>query len=655
MNRPLASNENIQIKPHVPQEWPLIELTRILLVQTTNAIIISCLTAVVVFVLAWTSFSNAQSFLISWIGILLSINLFRSLHIEKIKKQGINRQNYQKYNVVSAFWAFLSGSSWGLLALLWEPQMAFSSQILIIIVLFGVTAGSLSSNAYNLTVFLAFVSPPLLLLFTELILQAEVEYLRTAFLISVYLFFLFITARRYHRDICQSLRRSYDNQQLVRQLEVNLSLLRDEIDRRIRVEGDLKILTESLEQKVSERTSELQLLYRISSTLANPEISLDKTFQYVLDTIFSSWVPAQGTPAQIIYDGKHYETGDFVAQPDCISAPIVVDGRRLGYVKIALRDLGKNPHPAHYREQNYRLLSSITEKIANHIEMRLIKAHRIQIEKQLNEAHKMESIGQLAAGIAHEINTPTQYVNDNTHFLADAFNVYQHITESFQKLIDKAVDHSINDAQLDSYKQLLEDSDLDFLQKEIPLAVSQSLEGLQRISKIVQAMKDFSHPGSKEMIKSDINRAIVTTIDISRNEWKYVADLTTDLDRNLPSVPIYQDEFNQVILNLIVNAAQAIEDQAYAEQGIGKIHISTRLEGDFVKIVVRDNGCGISEQNKHRVFDHFFTTKDVGRGTGQGLAIARSIIVDKHEGSIEVSSEPGEGATFTIKLPTNRL
>ncbi|MCK5335745.1 MAG: histidine kinase, partial [Gammaproteobacteria bacterium] len=196
-----------------------------------------------------------------------------------------------------------------------------------------------------------------------------------------------------------------------------------------------------------------------------------------------------------------------------------------------------------------------------------------------------------------------------------------------------------------------EEIDLQYLREEVPQAVEQSQEGLGRITKIVRAMKEFSHPGTKEKIPVNINHAIEVTIDVCRNEWKYHAEMKTDFTPDLPLVPCLPDEINQVFLNLIVNAAHAIADAIGNSGKKGVIQITTRLDGDWAEIIISDTGCGIPEKIQKRIFEPFFTTKEVGKGTGQGLTMVYSTVVDKHGGSIEVESEPGVGSTFNIRLP----
>lgn len=271
------------------------------------------------------------------------------------------------------------------------------------------------------------------------------------------------------------------------------------------------------------------------------------------------------------------------------------------------------------------------------------------VELELRHAQKLESVGRLAAGIAHEINTPSQFVTDNVHFLRDAFTDITRIIGAAKALTD----HGTPSMQcLTDMRSLLEAADLGFLESEIPRAFDQTMEGLSRITKIVGAMKDFSRPSSAGKSPVDLNRAIESTVIVSRNEWKYVATLTTDLDPELPVVNCLGDEINQVILNLIVNAAHTIGEKVPEGTGAkGSIAISTRRQAAAVEIRIKDSGMGIPEAIRHRIFDPFFTTKPIGKGTGQGLAIAHSIIVDKHQGTIDFESVVGVGTTFVIRLP----
>jgi two-component system NtrC family sensor kinase len=267
------------------------------------------------------------------------------------------------------------------------------------------------------------------------------------------------------------------------------------------------------------------------------------------------------------------------------------------------------------------------------------------LEDQLRQAQKLEAIGQLAAGIAHEINTPAQFVSDNVTFLKESWLALSPLLTGIQNLKQGENGWS-------TICEIARGADLPYLVAEVPKALDETLDGLQRIKKIVRAMKEFSHPSTNQKQHTDINAAILTTITVSRNEWKYVADLETDLDPTLPLVPCLADQVNQALLNIIVNAAHAIvEALGDAPATKGRITIRTRHDEEAVEIVISDTGAGLPEQIRARVFEPFFSTKQVGKGTGQGLALTHTIIVKEHKGRIWFESEIGRGTTFFIRLP----
>jgi PAS domain S-box-containing protein len=274
------------------------------------------------------------------------------------------------------------------------------------------------------------------------------------------------------------------------------------------------------------------------------------------------------------------------------------------------------------------------------------------MQVQLNHAQKMESIGQMAAGIAHEINTPLQYIGDNARFLRDSFLDILSLFKEYIQLVENNKGVLYPQEQLVSIEDKKKDHEIDYLVEEIPQAINQSLEGIDRVNKIVQALKEFSHPGSEEKRPSDINRAINTTLNVSRNEWKYIAEVVTNLDMELPLVPCYLNDFNQVMLNLIINAVHTVKEKTKDDNPKSEtIGITTKLRGKWVEISVSDTGMGIPKKIQPKIFDPFFTTKEVGKGTGQGLAIVHAIVVKKHQGKIDFESEVGVGANFRIQLP----
>ena len=273
-----------------------------------------------------------------------------------------------------------------------------------------------------------------------------------------------------------------------------------------------------------------------------------------------------------------------------------------------------------------------------------------RIETELGHARKLEAVGQLASGIAHEINTPTQYVGDGVHFLKEAFDGYRMLVSQYQRAVEVLKTVGGHEELVSEIRETEESIDLPYLEANAPGSFESCQDGVARISTIVRAMKEFAHPDRKEKVPANLNQALQTTLAIAKNEYKYVAEVTTEFG-DLPAVLCHVGDLNQVFLNLIVNAAHAIGDVVGQSGGKGTICIKTSQEGSLARIDIADSGAGIPEAIRQRIFEPFFTTKEVGKGTGQGLAIARSIIVTKHGGSLTFDSEVGKGTTFTIRLP----
>jgi PAS domain S-box-containing protein len=273
-----------------------------------------------------------------------------------------------------------------------------------------------------------------------------------------------------------------------------------------------------------------------------------------------------------------------------------------------------------------------------------------QLELELGHARKLEAVGQLAAGIAHEINTPAQYVGDGVHFLKEAFEGYQRLVSQYRRAVEVLATAGGQDALVSEIRAIEEDIDIAYLDANVPGSFESCQDGISRITTIVRAMKEFAHPDQTEMAPADLNQALQTTLAVAKNEYKYVADVATEFG-DLPPVLCHVGDLNQVFLNLIVNAAHAIGDVVGQGGGKGTIRITACREGDLARIDIADTGSGIPEAIRSRIFDPFFTTKEVGKGSGQGLAIARSIVVTKHHGSLTFESELGKGTTFTIRLP----
>jgi signal transduction histidine kinase len=260
-------------------------------------------------------------------------------------------------------------------------------------------------------------------------------------------------------------------------------------------------------------------------------------------------------------------------------------------------------------------------------------------------------VGRLSAGVAHEINTPIQFVGDNLSFVSSSFESLVGLVSAYREA-SASEQARPRQERLAEIERAEEEADLEFLQTEVPRAIDEAAEGIQRVSSIVRAMKAFGHPDGTDQDDVDINEALESTITVARNELKYVAEVRTELGA-VPPVRGFKGDLNQVFLNLLVNAAHAIAEVVEASGGRGTITVRTRHEDDDVVVEISDTGTGIPADVRARIFDPFFTTKEVGRGTGQGLSLARAIVVERHGGSISVDSEVGLGTTFTLRLPSS--
>ena len=278
--------------------------------------------------------------------------------------------------------------------------------------------------------------------------------------------------------------------------------------------------------------------------------------------------------------------------------------------------------------------SRIKKELQERIETREQERDRLALE--LRMAQKLEAVGRLASGVAHEINTPMQYVSDNVTFLSDSVDDLARVIGAYR------VDRERGDA-------VAAEVEADYLLAELPGAMQRARDGVKRVTDIVRAMKEFSHPDSGSRSAADINKALEATLDVARSEYKHIATVDLKLEP-VPLVSCNIGELNQVFLSLLVNAAHAIEASG-KDLSSGKISIATHHAGAEVLVTVKDNGCGIKPEHLDKIFDPFFTTKEVGKGTGQGLAISRSIVVDRHGGALDVHSIVGTGTQFTVRLP----
>lgn len=273
------------------------------------------------------------------------------------------------------------------------------------------------------------------------------------------------------------------------------------------------------------------------------------------------------------------------------------------------------------------------------------------LEDRLLQSQKLGAIGQLASGVAHEINTPMQFIGDNLHFAQTGIADLLKLLDMFRAELEAAREQPPGEQQFAALAQAEQDLDFEYTREALPTAIERSLTGVERVTKIVRAMKSFAHPDGDRLTPTDLRSLIESTVMVATNEWKYVANVELEIDPQLPPVPCIGGELNQVILNLIVNASHAIADVVGSSGDKGTIRISAASEGSHATIRVCDSGSGIPEHARGRVFEPFFTTKELGKGPGQGLAMAYNCIVKRHRGSIQFETELGRGTTFVIRLP----
>ncbi|MBN2717825.1 MAG: PAS domain S-box protein [Deltaproteobacteria bacterium] len=409
------------------------------------------------------------------------------------------------------------------------------------------------------------------------------------------------------------------NRRMLNALNQANSQLEDEIARS-------RLLTTAIEQ-----AAETVVITDVNGTILYANSSFEKVSGYTRAEVM-------GQNPRVLKSGLHDE--NFYKQ---LWQALTTVGTWQGRIKNRKKD-------GTLFEEEVRI-SSVTDaagEVINYVAVKKDITHEAALEMQLMQSRKLETIGQLAAGIAHEINTPSQYVGDNIRFLQEAVDGFVAVLQKYEEVSQKLCPEFKAGELFKALETAKNDVDLAFLLEEAPLAITQSLDGILRISKIVLAMKEFAHPGTEQMTVADINKSIGSTITVASNEWKYVAKVETLLEEKLPLVPCYVGEMNQVFLNIIVNAAHAIDA---AQRDSGLIRVETRLEEPHIRIDISDNGTGIPTNIRDRIFDPFFTTKDVGKGTGQGLAMAFSTVVDRHGGQLFVDSKEGVGTTFSILLP----
>ncbi len=377
------------------------------------------------------------------------------------------------------------------------------------------------------------------------------------------------------------------------------------------------------------------------------------------DTLFS--VQADGTIAGVKH-GREREGSPFAAMRDGLKLSEVLTDpqayRRLA--KALLFDGTQVPDSV----KTVKIASVTPDGHAIHHEVRVVRSNddeaicivrdvteQRELEDRLLETQKLGAIGQLAAGVAHEINTPMQFIGDNLHFAKSSVDDLLRLLQLYKAATADAETAALGSARLEELQAAELDADFEYACEALPGTLERSLAGVDRVTTIVRAMKAFAHPGGEELAPTDLKALIESTVIVATNEWKYVAEVDLELCPDLPPVRCIAGEINQVVLNLIVNASHAIADVVGSSGNKGKISIYTGEVDGCAEIRVGDTGTGIPEAARAKVFEPFFTTKELGKGTGQGLAMAYNCIVKRHRGTINFETELGVGTTFVIRIP----
>jgi PAS domain S-box-containing protein len=424
-----------------------------------------------------------------------------------------------------------------------------------------------------------------------------------------------------------------------------------------RTEDALLRAQSKLEERVAERTAQLaergELVKLLVDSTPGAMYGMDRegicTFCNPAGVRLFGYGDASEILGQPIHELVHHTRADGSRYPrdECPIFRGFKEGKDSHVLEDSFWRKDGSSFPVEYSSRQIRREGKLIGAVVTFLDI----TERKRQEMEERHSQKLEAVGRLAAGIAHEINTPIQFIGDNTRFLLNSFQDELKLIRKYEMLQAVATRDPANASLLAEISATRESIEWPYLEREIPRAIDQMLEGLGRVSSIVRGMKEFSHVDrSNEKSPGDINRALESTLIVARNELKYVAEVETNFGE-LPSVLCHLGDLNQVFLNLLVNAAHAIEELSKSSGQKGTIRVSTRKDGDWVEISISDTGAGIPEEARNKIFEPFFTTKAVGKGTGQGLALARTVVVDKHHGTLTYTTEIGKGTTFFVRLP----
>lgn len=569
---------------------------------------------------------------------------------------------------------FISGLVWGLAGIFLQPENSLVLQMLTILTIGGMVAGASAVYAPLLSAFFTFSLPAMIPITIHSFLYNGNYNIAMGIMLFLYLIILSFICIRNKKVFESSLILKNKNNDLIEYLskakaeteQMNQKLIAENKQRKI-VEEELEKHKKNLEFEIEKRTTEL--------VKSNKELKLEVIERQKAESAFKAseeryriLIENAIVGVLLIQDGKIIFANSVCSQMCGYEQEEIIDKNFIHFIHPDDHELVINNHTKRLMgeevEDSYplRIINRQGETrwfqisavcmIYNEKQTILTFLNDItqqrHLEVQVLQSEKMASIGQLAAGVAHEINNPVGFVSCNFNTLGGYQRQVSELLKKYKELttlVDAVSkpDEKIS-LKLEDIEQLENNIDINYILNDFPLVIKESEDGINRVKKIVSDLKNYAHPGNEKKQLADINRNIESTLNMIWNELKYHVEVEKELNE-IPAIECYPQLLNQVFMNLIVNAAQAIEDK-------GKIKIKTNRYNNHIEINISDTGIGIPKDNLTKIFDPFFTTKDVGKGTGLGLHVCYNI-VNKHNGTINVESDAGKGTTFTINLPVS--
>lgn len=616
--------------------------------------------------------SSNRILIISWMAAQILTIIIKMVIEGQYRK--INSKNPVSWYRIFIGGTFISGLLWGLAGIFLHPVNSLGLQMLTIFTIGGMMAGASAVYAPSMSAFFAFSLPSMVPVTIHSFLHSGNYHLAMGVMLILFLIIMSLTCNRNRKLFETSLILKLEKNDLIDYLskakaeteQTNLKLT-EENEQRKKIEKELEKHKKNLEFEIEKRTIEL--------VKRNEELKLEVMEREKAESAFKAseeryriLIENAIVGVLLIQDGRIVFTNSVCSKMCGYEQEEIIDRSFLDFIHPDDHEFVINNHKK--RLMGEKVEDSYPIRIINKQgETRWFQINAVcmlygekqtiltflnditqqrQLEIQVMQSEKMASIGQLAAGVAHEINNPVGFVSCNFNTLGGYQRQISELIKGYRELVSmidgKSEYNEKISLKIKEIEQLENEIDIDYVLNDFPLVIKESEDGINRVKKIISDLKNYAHPGNEKIQLTDINRNIESTLNMIWNELKYHVEVEKDLNE-IPAIECYPQLLNQVFMNLIVNAAQAIENK-------GKIKISTNRYNNHIEINISDTGIGIPKENLTKIFDPFFTTKDVGKGTGLGLHVCYNI-VNKHKGTIDVESETGKGTTFTIKLPVS--